>query len=702
VRSRVVHVVIALAMTFASAAASPPRAAESDAQAASPPETVRVEGVAPPAPFDFTGSMSIIRAEDFASRLTTVSELLAQSVGLHVRAYGGLGSFATVSIRGSTAEQVNVYVDGVLLNPAVGGGVNLADFSLSSIESIEIYRGFTPASLGGSAIGGAINIRTKEPSPGRAAASGSMALGSYGTVETSGLVSWAARPGAAGTGRPGADGLVSMSLTRSDGDFRFYDDNGTTRTAADDGFETRENNRFWTGEILGRAGMAMDAGGRVELQTTFTRRRQGVPGIGAFQSVAARSEMTRALVKAALADVALTGTLDAAVDASYTRTWQRFLDRSGGTTGGTAADSRNVLDAAGTSVQLRWHPDTESGVESYFSMLLSGRRETAARTDWNNPEPDRGGATRLAWSVALEDEIHMAGGRVLVTPTARWEGSDDRIERAMSSAPASGGAGGDRRAGWLTGRLGTAWRPRATLGFRAAAGRYHRLPSFLEMFGDEGAIRGNDRLEPESGWNYDLGATWDPDRNRLPRGLDGARTEISLFLNEADDLIQFVQVAQNRITAQNTGRARVRGAELSTSLTLLGCLTGGLGYTWQVATDRSDTFRRDSDLPGRPRHQLSATASLARPWGRPFYEFTYVGPNYFDAAASAVAGSGVGRDLIRLPGRYLHNAGFTRGLGARFEATLEVDNIFNVKTVDVVRYPLPGRVVEAKLRFKVP
>ena len=160
------------------------------------PETVRVEGEGVSLPSDLTGFVTTIRADDFASRVTSVTELLAQSVGLHVRSYGGLGAFATVSIRGSTAEQVNIYVDGVLLNPALGGGVNLADFSLSSIDSIEVYRGFTPSFLGGGAIGGAINIRTKKPGPGRAVASGSLSFGSYGTGQAAGLASWSSGPAA--------------------------------------------------------------------------------------------------------------------------------------------------------------------------------------------------------------------------------------------------------------------------------------------------------------------------------------------------------------------------------------------------------------------------------------------------------------------------------------------------------------------------
>ena len=52
--------------------------------------------------------------------------ILDQAVGVKTRRYGGLGSFSTVSIRGSTAEQVQVFLDGVSLNQAMGGGVDPA------------------------------------------------------------------------------------------------------------------------------------------------------------------------------------------------------------------------------------------------------------------------------------------------------------------------------------------------------------------------------------------------------------------------------------------------------------------------------------------------------------------------------------------------------------------------------------------------
>lgn len=659
-------------------------------------ETLHVEAEGETAPVDITGFVTTIRAEQFESRVTSLSELLREAVGLQVRSYGGLGSFATVSIRGSTSEQVNIYVDGVLMNPALGGGVNLADFSLSSVESIEIYRGFTPSFLGSAAMGGAINIRTKRPAQGGTAGSGSLSYGSYGTGEASGLVSWSR---GAGTSRA-TEGLVSLDLTRSDGDFRFFDNNGTPSEAGDDGFETRINNRFSMGDLLGRWGLSLQSGGRVETEATVTTRRQGVPGIDAFQSPDARSEMTRALLKTGLLDDHLAGgRLSLSVDAFYTSTWQRFQDRSGGTTGGPAADSRNILDAAGPSVYLRWHPSPAAGIGQYLGLLFSARRETAERTEHLNPVPDRGRATRFAWTLGAEDEIHFAGGRVVVTPSARWERFANSFEAKPGVPVPPATRDSDSR---LIGRLGAAWRPGPHLSVRANAGRFYRVPSFTELFGDQGTVSGSGDLLPEEGWNYDVGASWETDGTAGQGPLNRLHLETALFRRDADNLIQFVQTSQSHVTAQNIGKARVSGVEVSAAVGLLGCLSGDLNYTWQVAEDRSDTFRRGSDLPGRPRHEGSARASLTRSWGRPYYEFSYVGPNYFDAAAAALVGSGVSRDRLRAPGRYLHNLGFTRSLGPRLQMTLEADNIFNVKVVDVVRYPIPGRLLEAKLRVTLP
>ncbi|HMB30873.1 MAG TPA: TonB-dependent receptor plug domain-containing protein, partial [Desulfohalobiaceae bacterium] len=103
---------------------------------------------------------SVINKEQFEGKIVSLAEVIEKEAGVQVRQSGGLGSFSSVSLRGSSSDQVMVFLDGVLLNDASGGGVDLSNISLSDVESIEIYRGITPANFGRSSIGGAINIRT--------------------------------------------------------------------------------------------------------------------------------------------------------------------------------------------------------------------------------------------------------------------------------------------------------------------------------------------------------------------------------------------------------------------------------------------------------------------------------------------------------------------------------------------------------------
>jgi len=672
---------------FVAVAAGAALAGAPDAWAAEPPETVRVEGEAPRAPEDAAASCTVIRPEDYAGRITSLADLLAQVAGVHLRALGGLDSYATVSIRGSTAEQVNVYVDGVLLNSALGGGVDLSSLSLAQIESIEVYRGVVPAWLEGSGIGGAVSIRTRGAGGAHPSAGGSLSYGSHATTLADAHLSWG------GVGPRGArDGTFVFSGHGTEGDFRFFDTNGTPFDGSDDGWSTRVNNASWLADAMGRMGIGLASGGRLEMQAGTTRRRQGVPGIDALQSETARSEMGRVLARVGWTDATLLdGALHADAGLFYSRTRQTFRDRAGDITGGLSTDAHDTLAAVGPSLVLRWRAPSGDALRHHLTWQSSGRMETASQVDEVLPQSDRGELQRISWNAALEDEMHMAGGRLTLLPSVRWTSASSRRE-----SPEGSPEPGTRRTSetrW-TGRLGAAWRPRPAWVLRANAGRFHRLPGFLEMFGDQGAIRPAGDLRAEEGWNTDAGVAWEKTGAGTLRRLALAGT---VFQTLADDLIQLVQTSQSQVTARNTGRARITGTEWEASAEMRGGLGGSVNYTRQAAEDRSDRFTRGSDLPGRPRHELSARAQIDRSWGHPSWEMTWIGPYFVDAAAAAVGGSAAGAD--RIPGRYLHSVAFTAPAGPRLDWTIEVDNVGNVRTVDLVRYPLPGRVVQARLRL---
>jgi len=123
---------------------------------------------------------TVVDTSEATSKVSSVADVLSESVGVQVRRFGGLGAFSTVSIRGSTPNQVEVYLDNVLQNPANAGLVDLGSLPLDNVERIEIYRGFAPMQLGAGSIGGAINLVTR-PVAGETT---NLASASYGSFDT--------------------------------------------------------------------------------------------------------------------------------------------------------------------------------------------------------------------------------------------------------------------------------------------------------------------------------------------------------------------------------------------------------------------------------------------------------------------------------------------------------------------------------------
>src|SRR3954463_1608512 len=112
---------------------------------------------------DEAASAWVITAERTPRSAETMPDLLGDAPGVTVSRLGGLGAPALVSLRGSTWEQVSVYLDGVNLNLAAGGGVDISMLPVGDVARVEVYRGSTPIAFGGSAIGGVISVETQRP-----------------------------------------------------------------------------------------------------------------------------------------------------------------------------------------------------------------------------------------------------------------------------------------------------------------------------------------------------------------------------------------------------------------------------------------------------------------------------------------------------------------------------------------------------------
>ncbi|MBU0784224.1 MAG: TonB-dependent receptor [Gammaproteobacteria bacterium] len=93
---------------------------------------------------------------------TSLRELLAQQPGVQMSSNGSYRSNTNVFLRGASATQTILLVDGVRVGSATNGGLSLETIPLESIERIEILRGAASALYGPDAVGGVIQIITRQ------------------------------------------------------------------------------------------------------------------------------------------------------------------------------------------------------------------------------------------------------------------------------------------------------------------------------------------------------------------------------------------------------------------------------------------------------------------------------------------------------------------------------------------------------------
>lgn len=114
-------------------------------------------------------------------QINDLATLLSRTPGMDSWANGGLGKSSSVSIRGTSSGHVLVLVDGVKWQSATSGSTAFEDFPVEQIERIEIVRGPRSGLYGSEAIGGVIQIFTRQGQTGKPTPYFSAGVGSKNT-----------------------------------------------------------------------------------------------------------------------------------------------------------------------------------------------------------------------------------------------------------------------------------------------------------------------------------------------------------------------------------------------------------------------------------------------------------------------------------------------------------------------------------------
>lgn len=110
----------------------------------------------------------------------TIIDLLGRQAGVQFASSGGAGTTSSLYVRGARPDQTKILIDGQPINSVDLAGSPLRFIPLANVERIEILRGPGSTLYGADAVGGVIQIFTRQGSPGLR---GDAFIG-YGTQDT--------------------------------------------------------------------------------------------------------------------------------------------------------------------------------------------------------------------------------------------------------------------------------------------------------------------------------------------------------------------------------------------------------------------------------------------------------------------------------------------------------------------------------------
>lgn len=622
---------------------------------------------------DPTAAATVLTGDELRERHLSIPEALAAQTGVKLQHLSGFGAPALLSVRGSTTEQVDVYVDDVPLSSLDGAPFDLADVPLGQIGRMELYRGMTPATLGSQAIGGTLRLSLRQPEDAGGEISGGM--GSYGARQTEVAGGWH---------RDAVRLSGGLRYLHADGDFPYRHDNGTLYNLGDDSVRLRQNNR------LDRLGGTLGGQWQWSKRWALSGRwfgaglSQGIPGPAIFEATRPQLDRHRQ-----------TGVLSLNGQDVWTPGDRLRVSLQGGWSGTQVSDPTGELGIPWQSKQTI----RTAGVQGVWQRPISGPLSLVARLGGQSgdvrttdqvPGTDRPLASRQSLQGGAALPLNWPDLGVTVVPS--WSGELQHSRRTQDSgfAQTVEEVVVAQNALWTT-RLAASWQALEWLQARAAWTRGTRAATLVELYGNDGVILGNARLRPETAMTWDAGLS-----AKGGSGKWALAAEISGFLQQVDDLIQLAALSPRSARYENMTSARLLGAEAQVGLRLWKSWRVSAQYTALATADTSDRQVYDGKvLPMRPRTRWTTRVDWSGQTGpmqwRPFASAQWQAGHFLDAA-----------NLIAVPGNFLVGAGLrVEHRPWQVFAEVRMDNALDAPLVDLIGYPLPGRTVWLQLGWRM-
>jgi vitamin B12 transporter len=625
-------------------------------------ETVVTATRIPTPVVDIPAGVTVIDRQTIEQRgYTTLTDALAAVPGIHVSQSGGPGGNASVFVRGTNSNAVLVLRDGMPLNDASdsSGAFNFGVDTLADVERIEVIRGPMAALYGSGAIGGVINLISRQGHEQGFHLTGELA-GGYprqleGNVNASGIA-----------------GPVDYSATVQGQDQRGYD-------------TTPQRMSIYTGvpdpysEVTGTLNLGYTPidGTRLSL---FLRARQAVFGFNALGNPTFDDSNSTGRDDSLLGRIGVTSKLfNGAYETSV------FLGRLQDDRQYT--ETLNPLDPNQHANDSRYHSyrtDAQWNNTLHLSDLMAV--PWASATDLTFGYEHTADNINVKVDQSFSGSPFQSSAKASMTDDALYAGLQSTLLRRLSVT-------GQIRQDWVDADVPFTWRlgavldvPEVATRFKAAYGTAFRAPSLFDRFGvDSFGYVGNPNLKPESAQGWEIGFT----TTFSPAVSFGA----TYFNEQVQNLI--VAVLTPVDTAVNVGSAHIQGVETELNLRPARWFALQASYTFTDAQN-ADTGSR---LLRRPQNTAAFDAKITPLPGLNIAPELLITGAFQDFLVDN-GGNATGT-IVSTPQGVIVNLTITYDVAPQVQLFTNARNLFYSRFEPVNGYQTPGPSVLAGVRVKL-
>lgn len=660
-------------------------------------------------------NVNVVDAKKLHHTSLDIGHALDRVSGIRIRESGGVGSRMSFSLNGFTGKQVKFFIDGIPMED-FGSSFQLNNIPINIAERIEVYKGVVPVGLGADALGGAVNIITNASQ--KSYLDVSYSYGSFNTHRTAINAAYVSPSGL----------TAQFNLFQNYSDNNYWVDVDVADIHTGQYYPNQRVRRFHDTYHNETLVSQFGVQGKpyadklllgITLGQNYAEIQTGARLVTVFGDWHRRGNIIMPTFKYAKKDLFTKG-LDLTVNANYNLGAEQNIDtvnrrynwfrqyKAYDTPGGERSYSlykyKNNNAVATSTLNWQWanhHQLTLSNVVNSFDR--QGKDPLFPDQDsYEQPRKTLKNIAGIGYQYQWDDRFS----------TSAFVKHYTQINRFALAYNPSGEYGDlayrNERASFQY--LGYGWTGsyflNDNLQIKASFEKSYRLPEPEELFGDIINLQGNNELEPEKSYNYNIGFSyW---RNLAPEH----RLEISGngFYRDSKDFIrprlnnnQAMQVMENLFNVTNTG------AEAELRYQYSDRFTAGINASYQDLRNNTRFVEGQSvesvvyrdRIPNMP--YLFGNADAAYTLQDLFaagnnlaigYNLLYVHDFYLYWPS-------LGSDKLQVPEQLSLDLSLTYTLGGKnkFQFTVECRNLLDKPLYDNFSLQKPGRSFTSKIRY---